>query len=73
MPFTYKTVLVVGATSGIGLALTEKILANGSHVIALGRWQENLDELVKRHGKDKVSSVKFDIADLNSIPGLVEK
>ena len=72
MPFLYKTVLVIGATSGIGLALAEKIIADGSHVIALGRRQENLDELVKKHGKDKVSAVKFDIADLTGIPSLVE-
>ena len=73
MAFIYQTVLVIGATSGIGLALAEKIVANGSHVIALGRRQENLDELVKKHGKDKVSTVKFDIADLNGIPSLVER
>jgi NADP-dependent 3-hydroxy acid dehydrogenase YdfG len=73
MPFTYKTVLILGATSGIGLALAEKIIAHGSHVIALGRRQENLDELVKKHGSDKVSAMKFDITDLKGIPDLVKK
>lgn len=71
MSFPYKTVLVVGATSGIGLALAEKLVANGSHVVAVGRRQENLDEFVKKHGKDKVSSIKFDITDLKAIPGFV--
>jgi NADP-dependent 3-hydroxy acid dehydrogenase YdfG len=73
MPFQYKTVLVVGATSGIGLALAEKIIASGSHVIALGRRQENLDALVQKYGVDKVSTVQFDITDLAGIPAMVEK
>jgi NADP-dependent 3-hydroxy acid dehydrogenase YdfG len=73
MPFPYKNVLVVGATSGIGLALAERIIQNGSHVIALGRRQENLDALVAKHGNDKVSTVNFDIANLNGIPNLAER
>jgi len=68
MSFPHKTVLVVGATSGIGLALAEKLISNGSHIIAVGRRQENLDGLVQKHGKDKVSSVQLDITDLKAIP-----
>ena len=68
MSFPYKTVLVVGATSGIGLALAEKLISNGSHVIAVGRREENLDALVQKHGKEKISSVQFDITDLKAIP-----
>ncbi|KAF4627236.1 hypothetical protein G7Y89_g10920 [Cudoniella acicularis] len=71
MSFPYKTVLVVGATSGIGLALAEKFISNGSHVVACGRRQENLDELVRKHGKDKVSPIQFDITDLKGIPNFV--
>jgi NADP-dependent 3-hydroxy acid dehydrogenase YdfG len=73
MPFRYKTVLVIGATSGIGLALAEKIIANGSHVIAIGRRKENLDSLVEKHGKDKVTPYQFDITNLSSIPSFVGK
>jgi NADP-dependent 3-hydroxy acid dehydrogenase YdfG len=73
MPFPYKTVLVVGATSGIGRAFAEKIIANGSHVIALGRRQENLDALAKKHGSDKVSTVQFDITDLEAIPAIIDR
>jgi NADP-dependent 3-hydroxy acid dehydrogenase YdfG len=68
MSFPYKTVLVLGATSGIGLALAEKLIENGSHVIAVGRRKENLDSFVSEHGKEKVSSIQFDITDLSSIP-----
>lgn len=73
MPFPHKTVLVVGATSGIGLALAEKMIENGVHVIGVGRRQEKLDELAQKHGKDKWSSVKFDITNLPGIPSFVQK
>jgi len=63
----------VGATSGIGLALAEKLIAHGVHVIAVGRRQANLDSIVQKHGKDKVSAVKFDITDLAGIPDFAAK
>ncbi|TGO09486.1 hypothetical protein BTUL_0164g00190 [Botrytis tulipae] len=73
MPFPYKTVLVVGATSGIGLALAEKMLSEGvTKIIALGRRQDKLDELQKKHGDSKVSTVAFDITNLEGIPKMVE-
>jgi len=72
MSFPYTTVLVVGATSGIGLALAEQLISNGSHVIAVGRRQENLDALVQQHGRHKVSSVQFDITDLKAIPSFAD-
>jgi NADPH:quinone reductase-like Zn-dependent oxidoreductase len=72
MSFPYKTVLVLGATSGIGLALAEKLIENGSHVIAVGRRKENLDSFVSEHGKEKASSIQFDITDLSSIPSFAD-
>ncbi len=73
MSFPYNTVLVLGATSGIGLALSEKMIENGSYVIAVGRRKKNLDEFVEKHGKGKTSTVEFDITELDSIPSFVEK
>ncbi|TGO53183.1 hypothetical protein BCON_0128g00100 [Botryotinia convoluta] len=73
MPFPYKTVLVVGATSGIGLALAEKMFSEGvTKIIALGRRQDKLDDLQKKHGDSKVSTVAFDITNLEGIPKMVE-
>lgn len=68
MPFQYKKVLIIGATSGIGWALAEKIVENGTHVVIVGRRQEKLDEFQKKHGSDKVDSVVFDITNLDAIP-----
>jgi NADP-dependent 3-hydroxy acid dehydrogenase YdfG len=73
MTFPYKSVLVLGATSGIGLALAEKMIQNGCHVIGVGRRQERLDEFVQKHGKDKASLVKFDITDLAGIPSFMKE
>lgn len=73
MPFPYKHVLVVGATSGIGLALAERMIANGCKIIAVGRRQEKLDELQQKHDRDKVSTFAFDITKLNEISDFASK
>ncbi|KAK4627236.1 hypothetical protein CLAFUW4_04439 [Fulvia fulva] len=71
MPFRYNKVLVIGATSGIGLALAKKFVAEGSSVVATGRRKENLDDLAKQH-EGNVDTVVFDITDLKGIPKFVE-
>lgn len=62
---------MIGATSGIGLALAEKMISNNIHIIAVGRRQENLDALQQKHGKDKVSTHQFDVTNLEGIPKFV--
>lgn len=39
-----SVVIVTGASSGVGLATTEMLLAEGAHVIGCGRDQQRLDE-----------------------------
>ncbi|KAJ9143056.1 Short-chain dehydrogenase reductase family [Pleurostoma richardsiae] len=63
MPFQYKRVLLVGATSGIGAAMADKLIQEGAKVIAVGRRQDRLDAFVKKHGPEVASSAKFDITD----------
>src|SRR4051812_9565633 len=45
---------------GIGRALAEKFIENGSYVIASGRREQNLEELVHKYGHAKVSTAPFD-------------
>jgi len=45
-----KTIWLTGATSGIGLALLEHLVAQRHRVIATGRNQQRLDELRATHG-----------------------
>jgi len=67
MPFPYKTVLVTGATAGIGEALAERMIANGIFVIAVGRRKDRLDALVAKHGADKVAGSAFDVSNLDAL------
>lgn len=73
MPFPYKKVLVIGATSGIGEALAARIVEEGSSVIVVGRRKEKLEEFVHKHGKDKASAVPFDITEMDKIPAFATK
>ena len=73
MPFQYKKVLVIGATSGIGKALASRIVQEGSSVVVVGRRKENLEAFVHQHGKDKASAVPFDTTELEKIPNFVTK
>lgn len=73
MGFPYKTVLLVGATSGIGAGLADKFVQEGSKVIAVGRRQDRLDAFVQKHGADKASAIKFDITDRAGLDAFVQK
>ncbi|KAI4246380.1 MAG: hypothetical protein L6R40_002048 [Gallowayella cf. fulva] len=68
MPFPYKRVLCIGATSGIGEALASRLVGEGANVIVVGRRKEKLEAFVHKHGKDKATAVPFDITELDKIP-----
>ncbi|KAI1842093.1 hypothetical protein JX266_011744 [Neoarthrinium moseri] len=72
MAFPYKNVLMIGATSGLGLALAERMIENGIFVIGVGRRKERLDEFVAKHGPQKAAASQFDITNLHGIPTWVE-
>ncbi|KAF7882899.1 hypothetical protein EAF00_011388 [Botryotinia globosa] len=59
MSFSYKHVLLIGATSGIGLAMAERLVQE-CKVTVVGRRKDRLDEFVGKHG-DKAKSISFDI------------
>ena len=54
--------VVTGATSGIGAALTHRLLAAGARVIGLGRRADALAELTRR-GEGRFTGVRCDLAD----------
>jgi serine 3-dehydrogenase (NADP+) len=58
-----KTVLITGATSGIGEAAARAFAAAGWRVIATGRRAERLDALVASLGPDRVHPAAFDVRD----------
>lgn len=56
-----KTILITGASSGIGKALAEHAADNNYYVIACGRNQKNLEQLTLHHN---ISSLTFDVTNL---------
>ena len=58
-----RTVLITGATSGIGEAAAHAFAGAGWRVIATGRRAERLDALVATLGADKVHHAVFDVCD----------
>lgn len=71
MSSPYKSVLLVGATSGIGAGLADRFIAEGAKVIAVGRRQDRLDAFVEKHGSDKASSVRYDVTDRAGLDAFV--
>ena len=61
--FEGKVAVVTGASSGIGRATAELLVARGARVAVLARSADRLDELAKKH-EGRMIAVAGDIADL---------
>lgn len=72
MSLKYNKVLIIGATSGIGLAYAEKVVADGKFCIVTGRRKENLDGFASKHGSEKAEAIVFDITKIGQIPAFAE-
>ncbi|KAI0101731.1 short chain dehydrogenase [Nemania sp. FL0031] len=72
MVWQYKTVLMVGCTAGLGVAMAERMIEHGSFVIAVGRRKDRLDDFAAKHGAEKVATSQFDITDLAGIKAWAE-
>ncbi|MDB5803956.1 MAG: hypothetical protein JWN73_1278 [Betaproteobacteria bacterium] len=62
MQFDSKTILVTGATSGIGYGTTRRLLEAGARVIAVGRNAERLNELAQL-APERLTPLAFDLLD----------
>jgi len=57
------TILITGATAGIGAAAARRFAKGGFRIIATGRRQERLDALVAELGAEIVHPVQLDVRD----------
>lgn len=64
-----KTILVTGATRGIGLATTKRLLARGCRVLALGRDFSRFDHEVDAEAAH-VERIEFDLRRVGAIEAL---
>lgn len=70
-----KTVLITGATSGIGLACANKFAANGDRLILTGRNQQQLETIAQgltAQGVDVITLV-FDVRDAEATRKAIER
>ena len=61
-----KVAVISGGTTGIGLAIAERFVAEGAHAFIFGRRQAQLDEAIK-HIRRNVTAVQADAADLDDL------
>ena len=72
---TNKTVLITGATSGIGLACARKFAENGDRLILTGRNEQRLNEIRKElteKGAD-VLTLAFDVRDREKAANYIQE
>lgn len=68
MKDTRKTVLITGATSGIGKATAERLAGESYRLILCGRRRERLDELKKRLSEQtEVHTLIFDVRNREAV------
>lgn len=61
-----KVAVISGATTGIGLAIARRFVAEGAHVVIFGRRQAQLDEAARLIGRN-VTAIQADASNLDDL------
>lgn len=71
--FDGKTVVITGASSGIGEACARKFVKEGARVVLAARSKEPLDRLAAELGGDVAHAVPTDISDVGACKNLLQE
>jgi len=66
-----QVAIVTGGAAGLGFAITKKLVAEGVHVVMIGRNEDKLKAAADEFG-ELCSYRKFDLRNLKDIPALIE-
>jgi short-subunit dehydrogenase len=69
---TFKKAIVVGASSGIGAAIVERLAASGASVAAVARRSDRIEALAAKSG-GRVLPYSFDTTKVDEVPELFER
>ncbi|MEZ4320836.1 MAG: SDR family NAD(P)-dependent oxidoreductase [Myxococcota bacterium] len=73
MRFPGRTVLVTGASQGVGLATVQRFHAEGAHVVLLARREGPLKEAARGLDPQRTFVIAADVADTAALPGVVDR
>jgi hypothetical protein len=71
--WTGRVALVTGASRGIGLAVTEALVARGVRVALVARSLERLNDVVRTLGRDRTEAFPLDVSDRGALTRLPER
>lgn len=68
-----KTILVTGATSGIGFEICKQIILANGNFIGIGRNTENLEDYIKVNALIESKTIKFDLENIENINSMISQ
>lgn len=67
-----KTILVLGASRGIGKAISRYLLEKGYHIVAVARTESLLQELIEGQ-EENAKYIVCDLSDMSNVAGIFDK
>jgi NAD(P)-dependent dehydrogenase (short-subunit alcohol dehydrogenase family) len=68
----YRHAIVIGASSGIGQALVERLAKSGCRVAAVARRKDRLDALAAQY-PEQIVPIPHDVADTEAVPAVFQE
>ena len=71
--FSNKTIIVTGASSGIGEGIVRRFAAEGANVVLAARGRDRLDAVAAELDRSRTITVETDVSDADQVTTLIEK